>query len=187
MPKAIGVGREHNQQRAAKFMAGATARLFMNETPPAPVMMELVIRMFKEAFEGAPGPWTYFTDTNPGTGLFSTIGGMTAADASTKGGPSGSTVAGHVQHLASSIRSTTRLLHGEEVALDRKQGWSAPAVDDREWTALKADLRRAYDGLLVAVGRCQRWDEDSLGIAFGGIAHSAYHLGAIRQRTGQQK
>jgi hypothetical protein len=26
------------------------------------------------------------------------------------------------------------------------------------------------------------WDEDALGVAFGAIAHTAYHLGAIRQR-----
>jgi hypothetical protein len=26
------------------------------------------------------------------------------------------------------------------------------------------------------------WDEDAIGTAFGAIAHTAYHLGAIRQR-----
>ncbi len=159
----------------------------MNETPPAPVMMELVTRMLKEAFEGPPGPWTYFTDTKPGTGVFSTIGGMTADQVSVMGGPSGSTIAGHVQHLVASIRLTTRCLHGEEVALDRRQGWNNPTLDDAAWTTLRGDLRRAYDGLLVAVGRCPRWDEDALGVSFGAVAHTAYHLGAIRQRVGQSQ
>jgi hypothetical protein len=149
------------------------------------MMMELVTRMLKEAFEGPPGPWTYFTDTNPGTGLLPTLARMSATEASTPGGPSGSTIAGHVQHLVSSTRLSIRGLQGEPGTPDRKQGWSAPQVDEAAWTALRSELRRAYAELLVAVGRCAKWEEDSLGVGFGAIAHTAYHLGAIRQRTGR--
>ena len=47
---------------------------------------------------------------------------------------------------------------------------------------LQARLRREYDSLVVAVETHAVWDEDALGAAFGAVAHTAYHLGAIRQR-----
>src|SRR5207237_9401231 len=50
-------------------------------TPPA-VTVSLLTRMLVEAFEGPPGPWTYFTDASPGTGIFATLGRLNAAQAS---------------------------------------------------------------------------------------------------------
>ena len=58
----------------------------MTGTPPD-LMVILLTRMLREAFEGPPGPWTYFTDTSPGTGVFGTIQGLSAAQASQMGGP----------------------------------------------------------------------------------------------------
>jgi hypothetical protein len=59
---------------------------------PAVVTVSLVTRMLREAFEGPPGPWTYFTDTSPGAGVFATINGLTAAQASQAGGPGRTTI-----------------------------------------------------------------------------------------------
>ena len=47
---------------------------------------------------------------------------------------------------------------------------------------IRAGLQRAYERMLVAVSSHTTWGEDALGVAFGAIAHTAYHLGAIRQR-----
>ena len=55
-------------------------------------------------------------------------------------------------------------------------------VDAAAWAALRARLREQYNGLVVAVEMHARWDEDALGVAMGAVAHTAYHLGAIRQR-----
>ena len=153
----------------------------MTGTPPA-VTVGLVTRMLREAFEGPPGPWTYFTDTSPGTGVFGTISGLGAVQASQVGGPGHTTIAGHVHHLSSSVALSTRGLHGESTSRDRSQSWTVSAVDDAGWAALRARLRDEYEGLLVAVETHARWDEDALGVAIGAIAHAAYHLGAIRQR-----
>jgi hypothetical protein len=138
--------------------------------------------MLREAFEGPPGPWTYFTDTTPGTGVFATIGGLSAAQASVVGGPGGSTIAGHVHHICSSVGLSTQGLRGEPASRDRSRSWTVSTVDDVEWAALRARLRDEYQGLLVAVEIRSEWDEDTLGVAIGAIAHTAYHLGAIRQR-----
>jgi hypothetical protein len=138
--------------------------------------------MLREAFEGPPGPWTYFTDTSAGTGVFGTIGGLSAAAASREGGPGRTTIAGHVHHLTSSVALSTRGLLGETTSRDRTHSWTVSAVDDAEWAALRARLREEYERLFVAVETHARWDEDALGVAIGALAHTAYHLGAIRQR-----
>src|SRR6266480_74935 len=119
----------------------------MTGTPPA-VTVSLLTRMLVEAFAGPPGPWTYFTDASPGTGMFSTIRGLSA----------------------------------EQTSRDRGRSWTVTTVDDAGWADLQARLRREYQNLVVAVETHAVWDEDALGVAIGAIAHTAYHLGAIRQR-----
>ena len=151
-------------------------------TSPA-VTVGLVVRMLREGFEGAPGPWTYFTDTAVGTGLFSTLDSLTAAQASEAGGPSCSTIAAHVHHIEASVSLSAQDLRGTTASRDRSRSWTVSVVDDAAWAQLRADVRRAYHDLLVAVETHTIWDEDAVGLAFGAIAHSAYHLGAIRQRV----
>jgi hypothetical protein len=153
----------------------------MTGTPPV-VTVSLLRRMLVEAFEGPPGPWTYFTHTSPGTGVFATLRGLSAAAASRPGGPAGTTTAGHVQHLTSSMALSAQGLRGESVSRDRSRSWTVAVVDDAGWAALRARLREEYDRLVVAVEMNARWDEDALGVALGAVAHTAYHLGAIRQR-----
>jgi hypothetical protein len=150
-------------------------------TSPA-VMVTLLVRMLREAFEGPPGPWTYFTDAAPGTGAFATISALTAAQASQPGGPGRTTIAGHVGHLTSSLGLSTKGLRGEATSRDRSKSWTISAVDTAGWTALQGELRSAYDSLVVAVETHAVWDEEAVGVAFGAIGHAAYHLGAIRQR-----
>jgi len=153
----------------------------MNGTPPA-VTVSLLTRMLREAFEGPPGPWTYFTDTSSGTGVFGPIGGLGAPAASRPGGPGGTTIAGHVHHLTSSVALSTKGLRGEPTSRDRSRSWTVSVVDEAAWATLRTRLREEYDRLVVAVEMHARWDEDALGVAIGALAHTAYHLGAIRQR-----
>jgi hypothetical protein len=149
--------------------------------PPADTV-SLMVRMLHEAFAGPAGPWTYFTDAAPGTGAFATIGGVSAVEASLPGGPAMTTIAGHVHHLRSSLALSTRALGGEETSRDRSRSWTISTVDESGWVHLQAGLHRAYESFRVAVETRSAWDEDALGVAFGAVAHAAYHLGAIRQR-----
>ena len=149
---------------------------------PAAVTVSLLTRMLREAFDGPPGPWTYFTDTSPGTGAFGTISSLSAVQASERGGPGRTTIAGHINHLSSSLALSTLGLRGQSTSRDRGRSWTVTTVDDAGWADLQARLRREYQSLLVAVETHAVWDEDALGVAIGAIAHSAYHLGAIRQR-----
>jgi hypothetical protein len=152
-------------------------------TGPSPaVLVVLVTRMLREGFEGAPGPWTYFTDIAPGTGLFATINGLSAVQASRVGGPAGSTIAGHVHHLSASLALSSGALRGDSMVPDRGRTWTVSVVDSTGWADLRTRLRREYESLVLTVESHATWDEDALGVAFGAIAHTAYHLGAIRQR-----
>ncbi len=157
----------------------------MSDVPPA-VIAGLLTRIAREAFEGPPGPWTYFTDTSAGAGVFGTLGAVSAAEASRPAGPAQSTIAGHVHHLCSSLALTTRAIRGGPAARDRSTTWSVTVVDAGQWTDLQAQLRREYAALLVALGTHATWDEETLGDAIGAIAHTAYHLGAVRQRLALQ-
>jgi hypothetical protein len=52
------------------------------ESSATGVIIMQCTRLLKEAFEGPPGPWSYFTDRSPGAGLFGTIDRLNAAAAS---------------------------------------------------------------------------------------------------------
>jgi hypothetical protein len=157
----------------------------MSDVPPV-VIASLLARILREAFEGPPGPWTYFTDTSAAAGVFGTINELSAAEASRPSGPAGTTIAGHVHHVCSSLALTTRSIRGGAAGRDRSTSWTVTAVDTAQWADLKAELRRAYGALLVTLETHAAWDEDTLGDAIGAIAHTAYHLGAVRQRLAVQ-
>jgi hypothetical protein len=142
-----------------------------------------LLRVLREAFEGPPGPWSYFTDKDSLAGIFGTIDGLTAVEASRRIGASATSIASHVHHLVGSLTISTRWIRGELTTRDRDQIWAVAAVDEREWSALRASLRREYDTCLMTIQSQGRWDEDAIGGAVGAIAHVAYHLGAIRQRV----
>src|SRR2546427_4366145 len=153
----------------------------MTGTPPA-VTVSLLTRMLREAFAGPPGPWTYFTDTSPGTGVFGTISDLSAAEASREGGPGRTTIAGHVHHLGSSLALSTLGLRGQSTSRDRGRSWTVSRVDATGWADLQARLRREYESLLVAVGTHALWGEEALGVAIGAIAPTADHPRALPPR-----
>ena len=108
---------------------------------------------------------------------------MSAAQASIEDGPGGMTIAGHVHHLCSSLALSTSALRGEPTSRDRSRSWTVAALDEARWDELRARLRREGEALFLAVETRSVWDDDALGTAIGAIAHTAYHLGAIRQRA----
>jgi hypothetical protein len=154
----------------------------MSDVPSGTIVAQF-LRVLREAFDGPPGPWSYFTDKDSLAGVFGTIDGLSAMEASRRIGASATSIAGHVHHLAGSLAISTRWIRGELTARDRDQSWTVSAVDEREWSALRAALRREYEAILTTIQSHGHWDENAIGGAAGAIAHVAYHLGAIRQRV----
>lgn len=138
-----------------------------------------LLRLLRETFESPPPGGAAYLD--PGTGLFRTLEGISAARASRMPVVGGPTIAAHAGHLLYSIRVTEAFLLGREPATpDLSGSWNAQIVDGDEWTALKADLRAAYDELLATVESQGAWNDDAIGDAMAILVHTAYHLGAIR-------
>jgi hypothetical protein len=147
----------------------------------AAVLVEKLSSVLREAVEGPSGDWAYFIDKQPDAGLFGALAGVSAADASRPVG--GSTIAAHVHHVAFGMDVTAAAVHGDRDPRDWTLSWRVTTVDESGWDDLRARLRRAYDGLRRAFEAHALLDDVSFGEAVGGIAHIAYHLGALRQKV----
>ena len=54
-------------------------------------------------------------------------------------------------------------------------------VDEVEWDALRTAVRQSYLDSLQCLAASRDWTQVQIGMAIGLVAHTAYHLGAIRQ------
>ncbi|MGH7561631.1 MAG: DinB family protein [Gemmatimonadales bacterium] len=161
----------------------------MTTLPPARIVRQLR-DVLHEAFEGSPHPWTYFTDNGPaGTpgGIFGAIDGIDADRASRPVGPSGSTIAGHVHHLAFSAEASTAWIRGDRSPRDWNESWRVTTVSPEDWAALMQELRRQYDELQAAIEDAALDGEEAFGGAVGVVAHAAYHLAHIRQKVSETR
>src|SRR5262249_32410875 len=116
-----------------------------------------------------------------GCGLFHTLEGVNAEAASTQSRPGGSTIAAHAEHLRFYVHVHHKLLQGSTDAIDWDESWRIKTVNSTEWNSLRQELRRTYTNLVDYLRSVDVWGEDEAGLAMSIIAHSAYHLGAIRQ------
>lgn len=153
---------------------------------PAAIVQQLR-DVLREAFEGSPHTWTYFTDSGPSGGILGTIDGIDAATASKPFGTSGTTIAGHVHHMAFSAAASTAWIRGDRSPRDWNESWRVRSVSGAEWTELREKLREEYHELQAAVEDAALASEDALGGAVGVVAHAAYHLAHIRQRVNEAK
>jgi len=88
--------------------------------------------VLREAFEGAPEKWSYFTDPGPESAFLWNARRLSASEASRLGSP-GAPSAAHVHHVAFSLGHPRRGIRGER-CLPRivKASWSVSLVDDRD-------------------------------------------------------
>lgn len=118
-----------------------------------------------------------------GTGWGPTLASLSAEEASQALAPGGTTIAGHVEHARFYLEVVLRYAEGKGEPVDWAESWQVREVTPVAWEALKetflATCHRAHDTLL---GR-ESWDDHALGAVLAVLAHSAYHLGAVRQRA----
>jgi hypothetical protein len=134
-----------------------------------------------EAFESVKG---HFLD--PKTSLFETLSGITANEASIPVGNKCATIAAQVAHVNFYLEVLERyLLTGENERADWGEIWrTVHAVTPEEWTALQERLKQTYQRMKHQVEIYEHWDnEDNISGAIALVAHTAYHLGEIRQAT----
>ena len=140
------------------------------------VFAKNLLLLLKETFEG-PGGSIYLDE---GAGLFQTLQALTAAAASQVPCAGGHTIAAHCAHLAYYVRLNHNSAMGREQQGDWASSWRPQQVGDREWEELKRSVRREYSALIETLESLHTWGEQQVGDTMAIVAHTAYHLGAIR-------
>lgn len=131
--------------------------------------------VFLETFEGSPeGQGSAYLDR--GIGIFPTLEKLSAADASRES--HGTTIAAQTEHAKFYIDRLVEFINGKTDAVNWEQSWLIEDVNDAEWNALRAAVRKSYEGVLHCFAAVEIWNQDNIGDAVAIIAHSAYHFGS---------
>jgi hypothetical protein len=135
--------------------------------------------LLQEAYEGTNS--SFFSDAEKG-GLFRTLDGLSAEQASRSVAADGLTVAAHAEHLRWSLANVNATARGAAWNPNWAESWRVRQVDPAQWDALRSGLRHEYQATRETM---QSLDTARLEpMMFTGIiatiAHAAYHLGAIR-------
>jgi hypothetical protein len=146
----------------------------------ADIVLGQLAAVLREALQGSPERWSYFTDSGQKGGFFGTLTPLTAVDASLP--LAGTSIAAHVHHVAWGMDATAAWIRGDRKARDWKESWKITSVNEEAWTRLVGELRRQYDHLRQTIQSHALDGEEAFGGALGALAHLAYHLGAVRQK-----
>jgi hypothetical protein len=141
-------------------------------------------KVLAEIFEGhPPGEEGYLL--NPGDpGLLRQLDAIDAHTASTRNVPGRTTIAAHVDHVNYGLALLNRWAKGEAnpwADADWNASWQRGVVSEGQWQTLRETLRREYFEWRDAVAARNSWDDVTAAGAISSAAHTAYHLGAIRQ------
>lgn len=134
--------------------------------------------LLRETFEGSPpGQPSAYLDR--GVGFFSTLDGLSAAAASREF--HGTTITAQTEHAKFYLDRLCEYINGRTEPVNWDDSWLIETVNDTEWDALRASARTSYENTLRHLAEERTWTEMQIGMAIGLVAHTAYHLGAIRQ------
>ncbi len=134
--------------------------------------------LLRETFEGSPEgiPSAYL---DRGVGVFITLSGVSAEVASKDFG--GTTIVAQAAHAKFYLDRLCEYINGRTEPVNWEDSWLIETVNDEEWAALQTSIRKAYENTLKCLAEERPWSEMQVGMGIGLVAHTAYHLGAIRQ------
>jgi hypothetical protein len=147
-------------------------------TVNAPDFISNFFDLFKETFEGTGGASSHFIDPKGGA-LFETLERITPGLASRN--QFGSSIAAHCAHTRYYLQVLPEFMRDLNPTTDWPGSWRQSQVDASEWDALRNSLRAEYDDVMQFLRGVQSWDDEMIGGSLSMLAHTAYHLGAIRQ------
>ena len=149
-----------------------------SNTIPKATFVESVAYLLRETFEGSPeGQPSAYLDR--GVGVFNTLAGLTAEQASRDS--SDTTIAAHTEHAKFYLDRLCEFINGRTERVNWDDSWLIETVNEGEWDALRESTRRSYESTLRCLAQVEGWNEIKVGMAIGLVAHTAYHLGAVRQ------
>ena len=138
-----------------------------------------LLTLLDETFDNVHG---FYLDKN--TSLFETLSGITAAEASIPVGGKCATLAAQVKHVAFYLDVLEKSVRDPNYPrVDWGEIWrTVSQVTPPEWSAIQGELRANYDRVLDLIRTTPAWaGQDEIGGVIAVIAHTAYHLGEIRQ------
>jgi hypothetical protein len=115
------------------------------------------------------------------TGWQQTLAAIDANQASRPVVPGGTSIAAQTAHTAYYVELLEAGMRGVEPVSDWAGSFQPAVVDDAAWDSLRDRLHASLERFRALVTSDRAWDESSLGDALGVLAHTAYHLGAVRQ------
>ena len=145
---------------------------------PAQRLTTAVAYLLRETFEGSPeGQPSAYLDR--GVGFFSTLDSVSAEHASKEF--AGTTIAAQTEHAKFYLDRLCEFISGRTERVNWEDSWLIETVNDSEWAGLRTTVKTSYENVLRCLASVDDWTEDRTGMAIGMVAHTAYHLGAIRQ------
>jgi len=147
------------------------------------VFQRALSNMLTEIFEGPPGQEAYLL--NPGDpGLLRQLDTIEASAASKRPMTGNTTIAAHIDHVHFGLSMLNRWAAGEAnpwADADWNASWQRTTVSEDQWRALRDGLRHEAGKWRNVVASRTSWDDTSAAAALSTAAHTAYHVGAIRQ------
>jgi hypothetical protein len=147
------------------------------------VEIRALITLLRETLFRADATNAYLLNPND-PGLIETLKPLSAKTASTLPGPGRKPIVAHANHVLYGIELANRALSGETgvyESADWSLAWKLERVTDDEWRELLSRLEQQSERLIEQVSRPREWNEIMLTGTLSIPAHTAYHLGAIRQ------
>jgi hypothetical protein len=134
--------------------------------------------LLDETFDNVQGAFL-----DKGTSMFETLATISAEEASRPVGGKCATLAAQVKHVAFYLDVVDKTVRDPSYPrVDWGEIWrTVSSVTPAEWDAIRAELRASYNRILCLIEDTPAWEEAQIGGAIAVVAHTAYHLGEIRQ------
>ncbi|MDR4315442.1 Uncharacterised protein [Niallia circulans] len=142
-------------------------------------MLVAIRTLLKETYAGPEENASWYTEAKPGSGLFGTLEKISAEDASIP--VNGTTIAAQTDHTRYYLWVANSYLNGEVPSKDWGASWKITTVDKITWAQFTDELQQEYTKLIKKIDSLGSLDKQTSHGLLGALAHSAYHLGSIRQ------
>jgi len=139
--------------------------------------LKSTLYLLRETFEGSGESGSVYLDR--GVGIFNTLEKLSAEEVSRKTGST--TIAAHTEHAKFFLDRFLEFMTGGIEKVNWDDSWLIETVNETEWNHLRDAVRKSYENALRTFAEIEDWNQDTIGEAIAIVAHTAYHLGAIRQ------
>lgn len=151
----------------------------MSANPGFDALLNVYLDIFKETMEEVQG---YYLDRK--SSMFETLATIDAATASRPVSARCATLAAQVEHTAFYMDVINDAMRGKNV---EGQDWgyiwrTVSVVTPEEWATIQNHLRTSYERVRNTIAHPDEWHSmEAFADALAILAHTAYHLGEIRQ------